>query len=130
MAFVAHRRFAIPLWAVAFCTIALTAPPPATLFQLPPAAQFPIAAVGIAAIVFSMRGGIPWFRAMGWLRTSRAIAPVRPSGYRDSARAAIVVAAGTCVRTLDQPNRIERDDALDLIRMDDDGGWQMPRPPA
>jgi hypothetical protein len=38
--------------------------------------------------------------------------------------------AGTCVRTLDEPNRSERDDALDLVRMDDDGGWQMPRPPA
>ena len=130
MAFVSQRRFAIPLWAVAFFTVALTAPPPATLFQMPPAAQFAIAALGIAAIVFSMRGAIPWFRTIGWLRTSRAMVPVRPSEHRDAARAAIVVAAGACVRTLDQPSRSERDDALDLIRMDDDGGWQMPRPPA
>jgi hypothetical protein len=38
--------------------------------------------------------------------------------------------AGTGVRTLDEPNRSEADDALDLVRMDDDGGWQMTRPPA
>jgi hypothetical protein len=40
------------------------------------------------------------------------------------------MAAGTGVRTLDDPNRSERDDAQNLVRMDDDGGWQMPGPPA
>ena len=38
--------------------------------------------------------------------------------------------ARTGVRTLDEPNRSAADDALDLVRLDDDGGWQMPRPPA
>jgi hypothetical protein len=38
--------------------------------------------------------------------------------------------AGTGVRTLDEPNRSEADDALDLHRIDDDGGWQMSGPPA
>jgi hypothetical protein len=38
--------------------------------------------------------------------------------------------AGTGVRTLDEPNRRESDDALDLFRMDDDGGWQAARPQA
>jgi hypothetical protein len=117
-----HRRLAIPLWAIALFTVALTAPQPATLL-LPPTTLFAIAAVAIAAIVFSMPGAIPW------LRTSRALVRVRPSGHRDHA-SAVIIAAGTCVRTLDEPNRRERDDALDLVRMDDDGGWQMPRPPA
>jgi len=37
---------------------------------------------------------------------------------------------GIYTRTLEQPNRSAADDALDLVRMDDDGGWQMTRPPA
>lgn len=122
MAFVFHRTLAIPLWAIALLTIALTAPRPATLV-LPPTILFVIAAALIAAIVFSMPGATPWSR------TSRAVVRVRPSGHRHHARAAIAVAAGTRVRTLNEPNRSERDDALDLVRLDDDG-WQMPRPPA
>ena len=124
MALVFRRRLAIPLWVVAFFTVALTASPPAMLFPMPPATVVVIAAVGIAAIVFSMPGAFPW------LRTPRAPVRARPSGHRDHASAAITVAAGTCVRTLDEPNRSDADDALDLVRMDDDGGWQMPRPPA
>ena len=124
MAFVFNPRLAIPLWAIVLFTVALTAPPPAALFLMPPTALFVIVAVGIAAIVFSIPGAVPW------LRTSRAPVGVRPSGHGGPASAAIMAAAGTCVRTLDEPNRGERDDALDLVRMDDDGGWQMPRPPA
>jgi hypothetical protein len=126
MAFVFQRRLAIPLWAIAFFAVALTAPPPMTLFLMPPTTLFVIAAVGLAAIVFSMSGAMPW------LRTSRALARVRPSGHRDHASAAITVAPGSCVRTIEasEPNRNEADDALDLVRMDDDGGWQMTRPPA
>jgi len=37
---------------------------------------------------------------------------------------------GIYTRTLEQANRSAADDALDLVRMDDDGGWQMGRPPA
>lgn len=77
-----------------------------------------------AAIVFFMPGAIPW------LRTSRALVRVLPSGHRDQPSAATTLAAGTGVRTLDEPNRSTADNALDLVRMDDDGGWQMPRPPA
>jgi hypothetical protein len=124
MAIVFHHRLVIPLWAIGFFTVALTAPPPATLYLMPPITLFVIAAVGIAAIVFAMPGAIPW------LRTSRALVRVYPSGHRDHARAAITVAAGTCVRTLDEPNPSDADDALDLVRMDDDGGWQIARPPA
>lgn len=125
MALVFRRRLAIPLWAIAFFTVALTAPPAtATLFLMPPTTVFAIAAVGIAAIVFLMPSATPW------LRSSRALVRVLSSGHRDQPSAAITLAAGTGVCTLDEPNRSTADDALDLVRMDDDGGWQMPRPPA
>jgi hypothetical protein len=128
MAFVFYRRLAMPLWAIAFFTVALAAPPTATLFVLPSTIAFAIAAVGIAAIVFLMQGPIPW------LRTSRGLVRVLPYGHRryghrDRATAASTMAAGIGVRTLDEPNRSTADDALDLVRMDDDGGWQMARPP-
>ena len=74
MAFVFQRRLAIPLWAIACFTVALTAPPTATLFLMPPTTVFAIAAVGIAAIVFLMSGSIPS------LRTSCAPVRVLPSG--------------------------------------------------
>jgi uncharacterized iron-regulated membrane protein len=124
MAFVFHRRLALPLWAIVFFTVALTAPPPAMLFPMPPTTLFVIAAFGIAGIIIMMPGLVPW------LRTSRSVVRVPPSRHQDQASAAVSMTAGTCVRTLDEPNRSERDDALDLVRMDDDGGWQMPRPPA
>jgi hypothetical protein len=121
MAFVFQRRLAIPLGAIAFFTVALTAPPTARLFLMPPTTVVAIAAVGIAAIVFLMPGPIPW------LRPSRARVRVLPSGHRDPASAAISMTAGTGVHTLDEPNRSAANDALDLSRMDDDGGWQMAR---
>ena len=122
MALVFERRLAIP-WAAAFFAVVLTAPPTATPF-LPPTTALAIAAIGIAAIVFLMPGPMPW------LRTARALGRVLPSGHGDEASAAITMAAGAGVRTLGQPNRSAADDALDLARMDDDGGWHMARPPA
>ena len=68
-------------------------------------------------------------RQMSGLPTSRALVRVLPSGHRDQASAAITKAAGTGVRMLDEPNRSTGRDALDFHRMDDDGGWQMSRPP-
>ena len=61
MAFVFQRWLAIPLWAMAFFTVAVTAPPSA-LFLMPPTTVFAIAGIGIAAIVFLMPGSIPWLR--------------------------------------------------------------------
>ena len=122
MAFLFHRRLAIPLWAFAFVAVALTAPPTATQFPTPPMALFAIAAIGITAIALLMPGPIPW------LRTSRAGARVA-CVYRHPESAGIVVSAGTCVRKHYGPNVTEATDVLDLLRMDDDGGWQMPRPP-
>ena len=120
MAIVFQRRLAIPLWAIAFF-IALTAPPSGTLFRMPPTTVFAIAAIGVAAIVLLMPGAIPW------LRTSRALVRVLPSGHRDQPSAAITLAAATRVCTLAESNQSTADHALDLVRMDDDGGWQMPR---
>ena len=124
MALVFARRLAIPLWAIAFFTVALTASPPATLFLMPPTTLLVIAVVGIALIVVTVPSAIPW------LRTSRSLVPVLPSRHRDRTNAAIAMAAGAGVRRLDEPNRGTADDALDSARMDDDGGWQMARPPA
>jgi hypothetical protein len=116
MAFVFHRRLAIPLWAMAFFAVALTAPPPATLSL--------IVVLGIAVIAFTISGLIPWLRA------SPSVVQVLSTGKRPTRSAATIVITGACVRTLDEPNRSTVDDALDLVRMDDDGGWQMARPPA
>ena len=121
MALVFQRKLAIPLWAAAFFTVALTAPPTTTLFPMPPTTVLALAAVGFAAIVFLMPGPTPW------LRTARALVP---SGHRDQASEAIAMAGWAGVRTLDEPNRSTAEDGLDLARMDDDGGWQMARPPA
>ena len=116
MAFVFHRQLAIPLWTISFFAVALTAPPPAKPSL--------IAILGIAVIAFTIRGLVPWLRA------SRSIVQVRSGGERHTGRTPTLVVAGACVRALDEPNRNTPEDALDLVRMDDDGGWQMARPPA
>jgi hypothetical protein len=124
MALVFARRLAILLvWAIAFFTVALSPPPPARLFLMPPTTLFVIAVVGIALIVFTVPS------AIRWLRTSRSLVPVRPSRHRDRTNAASEMAAGAGVRKLDEPHRRTADDGLDSARMDDDGGWQMARPP-
>ena len=74
MALVFHRRLAIPLWAIVFIIVALMAPAPATPFLIPPITLFVIAAVGIAAMLFSMTGPFPW------LRTSPAVVCIPASG--------------------------------------------------
>lgn len=124
MAFMFQRRLAIPVWVIAFFTVTLTAPPTAALFLMPPATVFAITAVGIAAIVCLMPSTLPW------LRSSPALVRVLPSGRLRQASTAITVVAGAGVCALDMADRHAADDALDLVRMDDDGGWQMPRPPA
>lgn len=121
MGIVVHRRLAIPLWAVAFFTIALTAPRPAAQVLMPPATLFVMAVVGIAVIIFAMRGTVP-------LAASRSAVRAVPGRHRPEATVAITMATGICVRSLDERNQSAADDALELVRMDDDGGWQMPRP--
>ena len=123
MALVFHRRLAKPVWAIAFLTFALTASPSGTLFLMPPTTLFVTALVGIALIAFTMPDATPW------LHTSRSLVRVPPPRPREKTAAAISMAAGNCVHTFDERNR-RADDALDFARMDDDGGWQLVRPPA
>jgi hypothetical protein len=66
-----QRRLAIPVWAVAFSMIALTAPPSATPFPMPPATLLVLTVFGIAAIKFTMSGLIRR------LRTSHSVVRVR-----------------------------------------------------
>ena len=121
MAHMFHRRLTLPLSAIVLITVALTAPPP-NIVLLPPATLFVIVSVGLASLILLMPGAISGLRTSG---------VVLPSRHRDQATAAITIAAGTCVGALDEPNgSVAAADALDLVRMDDDGGWQMTRPPA
>ena len=125
MGLLVHRRLAIPLSAIAFFTLALTAPAGATVLLMPLSTVFVLAALGITAITFLTPGGIPFLHA------ARSLVRVSPSGHRVQARPRIVMAGAIRVRTLEEPNRSAADDdTLDLVRMDDDGGWQMARPPA
>jgi hypothetical protein len=56
MPLVFRRRLVAPLWTIAFITVALTAPPPSTLFVIPPTNLFVIAGVGMAMFIFTMPG--------------------------------------------------------------------------
>ena len=110
-----HRRLAIPLWAAAFFAVGLMTPASATLSV--------IAVLGVAAIALTIPGLVPWLRLAPMEVPTRATATPRPR------RAAAVVTGGAGVRTLDLPGPSTPEDVLDLVRMDDDGGWQMARPP-
>ena len=123
MALMFARKLAIPLWVIAFFVVAITAPPSAMLFLMPPTTLLVIA-VGIALILVTMSGAIP-----SW-RMSRSLVPVRPSRRSERTKAEIAIVAGAGVRRFDEPNRRTADEALDCARMDDDGGWQLARPPA
>jgi hypothetical protein len=54
MALVFHRGLALPLWAMVFFAVALTASPPATPLL--------IAVLGIAVIIFAVGGLVPQLR--------------------------------------------------------------------
>jgi hypothetical protein len=86
MAIVFRRGLVIPVWAIAFCAVALMAPR-----HLTPSVS---ALLGIAVIALTMTA------MFGWCR----------------------------IRTLDEAvdTRALRMDALDLVRTDDDGTWQVP----
>lgn len=124
MAFVFQHRLAMAVWVVACFIVAVIAPPTATLFLMPPTIVLAIAGVGLAAIVFLMPG------SMARLRGTHPLLRVVPSAHRDPARPRIIVAPSSRGPKVYEPNASEADDALDLVRMDDDGGWHMPRPPA
>ena len=112
MAFVFHRRLALPLAAMAFFAVALIPPPPGTLFLM---------VLGIALMAFTVSG-------LARLRTARSAVRVLSHGNRHRPSRPTSAATGFCVRASDEPNTSSAD-ALDLVRMDDDGGWHMARPP-
>jgi hypothetical protein len=97
MGLVFHRRLAVRLWAIAFFTVAFAARPPATLLLMPPNTLVVIAVLGIAAIIFTMPGVVPW------LGTSRSVVRAVPSRHRHKTSVAITMASGTCVRTSREP---------------------------
>ena len=113
MALVFHRRLALPLWAMAFFAVALTASPPTRLLLM---------ILGIALMAFTMS------RLAPQLRASPSVVQIL-SNRKRYRRSAASLAVGACVRTVDEQNRSTPDDAIDLVRMDDDGGWQVARPP-
>ena len=83
MALVFHRGLALPLWAMVFFAVALTASPPVTPFL--------IAVLGIAVILFALRGLVPQ------LRTARSVVHVATHRQRHRSGAALSWLAA-CVR--------------------------------
>lgn len=76
MAFVFARKLTAPLWTLAFCVSAVTAPPVVTQSLMPATLPFVMAFTGIVVIVLGMQGGLAWWRP------SRLIAPGLPSRGR------------------------------------------------
>ena len=74
-------------------------------FTAPPRVMPSIAALIAIAVIASTIMAM-----VRWRMTSRRLVDVLPATGRDSAAQ-------------------EADDAVDLVRMDDDGGWQLPREP-
>ena len=83
MALVFHRGLALPLWAMVFFAVALTASPPVTPFL--------IAVLGIAVILFALRGLVPQ------LRPARSVVHVVTHRQRHRSDAALSWLAA-CVR--------------------------------
>lgn len=80
-----------------------------------------IALLGIAVVACTMPA------IVRWLRPSRPLVEVLPAVHQDPAPAGIIMTVGTRTRTLDEAidaRTLKADDAADLVRMDDDGGWQ------
>ncbi len=116
MALVFHRGLAVPLWAIAFFAVVLAAPPR----PVPPVTVL----LGMAVLALTMMAMLQW-------RRSRALVHVAPVTRPDRAHAGIIMTTVSARQrgwTVDRaPSAPAPDDALDLVRMDDDGGWQMAR---
>jgi hypothetical protein len=114
----------MPVSAMVLCLVAFAAPAAATPLLMPPTTVFVVVALGITAIVFLMSSAIPFSRA------SRSLVPVARSGQWEQASSRITLTGGICARTLEQPDCSTAGDALDLVRRDHDGGWQLAGPQA
>ena len=115
MATVFHSELAIPVWLLAFGAVALNVSTRMTLV---------VALVAIAPIVFTMLVVVR-------RRLSRPPTAVLPTSDRQPPHAGVAITAGMRTRRLDgavDARALRADDAISLVRMDDDGGWQMASP--
>ena len=99
MAFVFDRSLVIPLWVLAFCAVVISAP-----MRLMPSL---LMLVGIAIMASTMQAIVRWWRV------SRSVVELLPAREQVSR----------------PPRTQESDDAMDLVRMDDDGGWHIAHGP-
>ena len=103
---------ALPLWAVACGVVALTAPPPVT---------FLITVLVIGVIASTTPAMVRGFRQLG-----RRV-ELLPAFESHASPEAISVPAHPRRRSEPMSARMRADDAADMARMDDDGGWQTMR---
>ena len=121
MALEFHRGLAIPLWAIAFCAVALSSPS-----RLLPLVTALLGFALIAPMLMTM------VRRLGILRPVMAAAPMA-GRIRGGAGPILNGGTGTRVRTVESASQArteEANDALDLVRMDDDGGWRVALDPS
>jgi hypothetical protein len=122
MGLVFHGSLATPLWAIAFSAVALS--------WLPSPLPSVMAVVVIGAAASMM---IVMVRRLGTRRPTLAVLPVAGPDAWSAAVALNIVAGGVHVRTLETATQRlahESSDVLDLVRMDDDGGWRLPSQPS
>jgi hypothetical protein len=116
MALVFHR-LTIRWWAIAFCAVVLISPSP----LLPS-----VTAVLVIPEIASMMMVMTWF--FGSSRSPIAMSAWTGRYARFAGLIVNVATARTHVRTSEPTpealNAKAHDDALDLARMDDDGGWR------
>jgi hypothetical protein len=110
MAFVADRRWALPLSVMPFLMLGLVAPPTMALL--------PILILGMALMAFTVTGGL------SPRRICQSVVRIDSCGDRHTEPAVARVTIATSVRTAEAANGTTAEDALDLVRLDDDGGWQ------
>lgn len=110
-----RRGLRIPLWAGAFCAVAGSEP-----YRLMP---FLMTLVGIAAVGSTMPAIIRRFPL------SRRHVEVFPSLDETPPPPPVLIMTGDVyIRTVDEvkcAGTVKADDAADLMRMDDDGGWHL-----
>jgi hypothetical protein len=121
MAFMFHRGLAIPLWAIALSAIALTLPS-----HLLPSFTVLLAVAVIASMMMVM---VRWFGT----RPTVAVLPVAGRHTRPAGLVVNIAVGAMGIRTSQPTSEVpaqESTDVLDLVHMDDDGGWQVALEPS
>jgi len=111
-----RRGLAIPLWATAFCAVAISEP-----HRVMPLVM---TLIGIAALGSTMRPII------GWFPLSRRHVEGLPSLDETAPPSVLITTRDGDIRTADGAmctGFMKPDDAADLMRMDDDGGGLLVR---